>query len=49
MASREAWLDRAIESVVEPSERVTLDAAIELLNRLAESRPDEPTGGAWKP
>ena len=49
LASREAWLDRAIESVVEPSERATLDAAIELLDRLAESRPDVPTGGAWKP
>jgi DNA-binding MarR family transcriptional regulator len=35
-ASREAWLSRAIDSVLEPGEHATLDAAIELLNRLAE-------------
>lgn len=35
LASREAWLVRAIESVVDPAERPALDLAIELLERLA--------------
>jgi DNA-binding MarR family transcriptional regulator len=36
-ASRDAWLAQAIESVVRPHERVTLDRAIELLERLADA------------
>lgn len=36
-ASRDAWLNRAIESVVSPGERPALDKAIELLERLADA------------
>lgn len=35
LASREAWLVRAIETVVASDERASLDTAIELLERLA--------------
>lgn len=35
MASRRAWLVRAIDKVIGPDERQDLDAAIELLERLA--------------
>jgi DNA-binding MarR family transcriptional regulator len=35
IASRDAWLARAIESVVSPREHVALEKAIELLERLA--------------
>jgi DNA-binding MarR family transcriptional regulator len=41
-ASREAWLSRAIEAAVTPDERRTLEATIELLQRIADVdlRPD---------
>jgi DNA-binding MarR family transcriptional regulator len=42
VGAREAWLARAIDEVVEPGERETLEAAIEILERLA----DAPTG--WR-
>jgi DNA-binding MarR family transcriptional regulator len=41
-ASREAWLVRAIEAVVEPGELADLDKAIELLDRLADARFRDP-------
>jgi DNA-binding MarR family transcriptional regulator len=45
-ASRKAWLARAIDAVLAPDELADLDAAIELLDRLADARlPDE---GAWR-
>jgi DNA-binding MarR family transcriptional regulator len=37
IASRDAWLARAIESVVSPRERATLARAIVLLERLADA------------
>jgi DNA-binding MarR family transcriptional regulator len=37
IASRDAWLARAIESVVSPRERAALEKSIELLERLAEA------------
>jgi DNA-binding MarR family transcriptional regulator len=37
IASRDAWLARAIESVVSPRERVALGKSIELLERLADA------------
>jgi DNA-binding MarR family transcriptional regulator len=40
IASRDAWLARAIESVVTPRERVALEKSIELLERLAAGRPE---------
>jgi DNA-binding MarR family transcriptional regulator len=41
IASRDAWLARAIESVVSPHERAALGKSIELLERLAEAgRPE---------
>ena len=41
IASRDAWLARAIESVVSPRERAALGKSIELLERLAEAgRPE---------
>jgi DNA-binding MarR family transcriptional regulator len=41
IASRDAWLARAIESVVSPRQRAGLERSIELLERLAETgRPD---------
>ena len=36
MASRDAWLIRAIESAIAPGERDALDQAIELLERLGD-------------
>ena len=41
-ASREAWLSRAIEALVTPEERRTLESTIELLQRIADVdlRPD---------
>jgi DNA-binding MarR family transcriptional regulator len=41
IGAREAWLARAIDEVVAPGERETLEAAIEILERLT----DAPTGG----
>jgi DNA-binding MarR family transcriptional regulator len=42
LATREAWLVRAIDTIISPSERAALDSAIELLERLAAAdlRPD---------
>jgi DNA-binding MarR family transcriptional regulator len=40
LASRHAWLARAIESVVSPRERAALGKSIELLERLAAGRPE---------
>jgi DNA-binding MarR family transcriptional regulator len=40
IASRDAWLARAIESVVAPREREALEKSIELLERLAAGRPE---------
>jgi DNA-binding MarR family transcriptional regulator len=41
IASRDAWLARAIESVVAPRERAALERSIELLERLADAgRPE---------
>jgi DNA-binding MarR family transcriptional regulator len=37
IASRDAWLDSAIESVVTPRERAALERSLELLERLAEA------------
>ncbi len=37
IASRDAWLARAIESVVSPRERAALGKSIELLERLADA------------
>jgi DNA-binding MarR family transcriptional regulator len=37
IASRDAWLARAIESVVSPRERAALEKSIELLERLADA------------
>ena len=37
IASRDAWLARAIDSVVSPRERDTLEKAIELLERIADA------------
>lgn len=37
IASRDAWLARAIESVVSPRERAALETSIELLERLADA------------
>ena len=39
IASRDAWLARAIESVVSPRERAALEKSIELLERLSDARP----------
>ena len=38
IASRDAWLARAIESVISPRERASLTKSIELLERLAAGR-----------
>jgi DNA-binding MarR family transcriptional regulator len=38
-ASRNAWLIRAVESVIAPGELADLDKTIELLERLASARP----------
>jgi DNA-binding MarR family transcriptional regulator len=41
IASRDAWLARAMESVVSPRERSALEKSIELLERLADAdRPE---------
>ncbi|GIH12071.1 MarR family winged helix-turn-helix transcriptional regulator [Rugosimonospora africana] len=42
LMSREAWLTRAIDTIVSPRERAALETAIELLERLAAAdlRPD---------
>jgi DNA-binding MarR family transcriptional regulator len=42
IASRDAWLGRAIESVVPPRERAALGKSIELLERLADAGRLEP-------
>jgi DNA-binding MarR family transcriptional regulator len=41
IASRDAWLARAIESVVSARERAALEKAIELLERLADAARSE--------
>jgi DNA-binding MarR family transcriptional regulator len=41
LGAREAWLARAIDEVVDPGERETLEAAIAILERLSDAR----TGG----
>lgn len=41
IASRDAWLARAIERVVSPRERASLEKSIELLERLAEADREE--------
>jgi DNA-binding MarR family transcriptional regulator len=42
IASRDAWLARAIESVISPRERAALEKSIELLERLADAGSPEP-------
>jgi DNA-binding MarR family transcriptional regulator len=42
IASRDAWLARAIGHVVSPRERAALEKAIELLERLADAERREP-------
>jgi DNA-binding MarR family transcriptional regulator len=42
IATRDAWLARAIEAVVSPGERAALEKAIELLERLAEADRQAP-------
>jgi DNA-binding MarR family transcriptional regulator len=42
IASRDAWLARAIESVVSPRKRAALGKSIELLERLADAGRPEP-------
>jgi DNA-binding MarR family transcriptional regulator len=42
LASRDAWLARAIDSVVSPRECAALEKAIELLERLADAGAAEP-------
>lgn len=42
LQSKEAWLTRAIEATIPAPERATLDAAIELLERLAAADPAPP-------
>jgi DNA-binding MarR family transcriptional regulator len=37
IASRNSWLSRAIDSMIDPEERAALDKAIELLERLADA------------
>jgi DNA-binding MarR family transcriptional regulator len=44
MASRDAWLIRAIEAAVGPGERDALDQAIGLLERLADVEPSARRG-----
>ncbi|MFJ4921073.1 MarR family winged helix-turn-helix transcriptional regulator [Streptomyces sp. NPDC088725] len=44
LASREAWLVRAIDAMVGPDERRDLDVTIELLERLAAADPEQRTG-----
>ncbi|HEY2673437.1 MAG TPA: MarR family transcriptional regulator [Rugosimonospora sp.] len=46
LASREAWLARAIETIISPQERDALDTAIALMERLAAAdlRPDVEIG-----
>jgi DNA-binding MarR family transcriptional regulator len=46
-ASREAWLAQAIETVLDAAEGETLTVAIELINRLADSRPPDADVG-WR-
>ena len=41
IGAREAWLARAIDDVVEPGERETLEAAIEILERLTDAPKDD--------
>ena len=42
VASRDAWLARAIESVVSPRERAALSKSVELLERLADAGAPQP-------
>ena len=46
--SREAWLARAIEAVVEPTEHAVLEQAIDLLRRLAECDLHTATPIGWR-
>ncbi len=41
IASRDAWLARAIESAIPPRERAALEKSVELLERLAEAAVPE--------
>lgn len=41
IASRDAWLARAIDGAVSPRERAALERSIELLERLADAKPGE--------
>ena len=47
-ASRQAWLAKAIDTVVEPDEYRVLAQAIDLLNRLAECELDRPEPRTWR-
>ncbi len=47
-ASREAWLAKAIEAVVDPAERRALSAAISLLNRLTDCDLRTEAPGQWR-
>ena len=47
-SSREAWLARAIEAVVGPDDRPQLEAAIAILNRLAECDLRTPVRPGWR-
>jgi DNA-binding MarR family transcriptional regulator len=47
-ASRQAWLAKAIDTVVEPDEYPVLAQAIDLLNRLAECELDRPEPRSWR-
>jgi DNA-binding MarR family transcriptional regulator len=45
VASRNAWMARAIDATVGKKQRAALDDAIELLERLAEFDRSDPSGG----
>jgi DNA-binding MarR family transcriptional regulator len=47
-ASREAWLAKAIEAVVDPAERRALSTAISLLNRLTDCDLRTEAPGQWR-
>jgi DNA-binding MarR family transcriptional regulator len=43
LASREAWLTRALTDLIDEREHLVLDEAVELLDRLVRYEPDEKT------
>ncbi len=47
-ASRAAWLDQAVEAVIEAAEIPVLEQAIELLDRLAECDLRDSDRGGWR-